>query len=60
MDCSDDELLSTSPCPSPLQLLSSNFGIEASNSMNELKAFEGGMKLVGYISGPSGVLSLKV
>lgn len=56
---SDDELLSTSPCPSPLQLLSSNFGIEANNSMNELEAFEGGMKLFGYISGPSGVLSLK-
>lgn len=60
LGCSEDELLSTRPSPSPLPLLSSNFGVEAACSLHELKASEGEFKLSGYLSGPFGILSLKV
>uniref|UniRef100_A0A803KXI5 MutL C-terminal dimerisation domain-containing protein n=1 Tax=Chenopodium quinoa TaxID=63459 RepID=A0A803KXI5_CHEQI len=46
---SEDELLRTRSCPSPLTLLCSNFGIESS-SLHELSFSEGPLKLMGYVS----------
>ncbi|XP_021752839.1 DNA mismatch repair protein MLH3-like isoform X2 [Chenopodium quinoa] len=46
---SEDELLRTRSCPSPLTLLCSNFGIESS-SLHELSFSEGPLKITGYVS----------
>nr|XP_027073664.1 LOW QUALITY PROTEIN: DNA mismatch repair protein MLH3-like [Coffea arabica] len=56
---SEEELLSTSSSPSPLPLLSTNFGIEAACSLYEIKAVEREFKLFGYLSSPFGILSPK-
>ncbi|KAH9619503.1 hypothetical protein KSS87_015649, partial [Heliosperma pusillum] len=56
---SDDELLCTHASPSPLSLLCSNFGIESS-SLCKLSFSEGLLKLTGYVSSPSSLLTSKV
>ncbi|XP_074308711.1 DNA mismatch repair protein MLH3 isoform X2 [Silene latifolia] len=55
---SDDELLCTHASPSPLSLLCSNFGIESS-SLCKLSFSEGLLKLTGYVSSPSSLLTSK-
>ncbi|KAL9241515.1 hypothetical protein vseg_015621 [Gypsophila vaccaria] len=55
---SEDELLCTHACPSPLSLLCSNFGIDSS-SLCKLNCSEGSLKLTGYVSSPSSLLSSK-
>ncbi|XP_006340851.1 DNA mismatch repair protein MLH3 isoform X5 [Solanum tuberosum] len=55
---SEDDLLCTRASPSPLPLLSSEFGIHLS-SLNKLNASDGSFKLSGYISGPD-VYTVKV
>ncbi|CAO2830709.1 unnamed protein product [Amaranthus hypochondriacus] len=55
---SEDELLCTRSCPTPLSLLCSNFGIEAS-CLHELSFSEGLFKLTGYVSAVSSTFSSK-
>ncbi|XP_027770217.1 DNA mismatch repair protein MLH3 isoform X1 [Solanum pennellii] len=55
---SEDDLLCTRASPSPLSLLSSEFGIHLS-SLNKLNASDGSFKLSGYISDPD-VYTVKV
>ncbi|KAK9713418.1 hypothetical protein RND81_06G026000 [Saponaria officinalis] len=55
---SEDELLRTHACPTPLSLLCSNFGIESA-SLCKLSCSEGLLKLTGYVSSPSSLLSSK-
>ncbi|XP_055803099.1 DNA mismatch repair protein MLH3-like isoform X3 [Solanum dulcamara] len=55
---SEDDLLCTRASPSPLPLLSSEFGIHLS-SLNKLNASDGSFKLSGYILGPD-VYTVKV
>lgn len=56
---SGDELLCTHPS-SPLSLLTSGFGIEVSDSVHELNASDGILKLSGFISGPCDGFGIKV
>ncbi|XP_027770507.1 DNA mismatch repair protein MLH3-like [Solanum pennellii] len=55
---SEDDLLCTHASPSPLLVLSSEFGIHLS-SLNKVNASDGSFKLSGYISGPD-VYTMKV
>lgn len=55
---SEEDLLRTHSCSSPLSLLCSNFGIEAS-SLLELNFSEGPLKLTGYVSSLSSSFSSK-
>ncbi|XP_075655898.1 DNA mismatch repair protein MLH3 [Castanea sativa] len=55
---SGDELLCTHPS-SPLSLLTSGFGIEVSDSLHELNASDGILKLSGFISGPCDGFGIK-
>lgn len=57
--CSGDELLCTHRS-SPLSLLTSGFGIEVSDSLHELNASDGILKLSGFISGPCDGFGIKV
>ncbi len=57
--CSGDELLCTHPS-SPLSLLTSGFGIEVSESLQELNASDSILKLSGYVSGPCDGFGIKV
>lgn len=55
---SGDELLCTHPS-SPLSLLTSGFGIEVSESLQELNASDSILKLSGYVSGPCDGFGIK-
>ncbi|KMT08851.1 hypothetical protein BVRB_6g135740 [Beta vulgaris subsp. vulgaris] len=55
---SGDDMLYTRSCSSPLSLLCSNFGIEAS-SLHELSFSEGSLKLTGYVSALSSSFASK-
>ncbi|XP_055803630.1 nuclear pore complex protein NUP98A-like [Solanum dulcamara] len=57
-NCCEDDLLCTRASPSPLQLLSSGFGIHPS-SLNKSNASDGSFKLPRYISGPD-VYTVKI
>ncbi|XP_070669830.1 DNA mismatch repair protein MLH3-like isoform X6 [Malus domestica] len=56
---SEDELLRTTPSPSPLILLKRTFGTEISNALHELNISDGRLKLSGYISTPCNNLADK-
>ncbi|XP_047310426.1 DNA mismatch repair protein MLH3 [Impatiens glandulifera] len=55
----DVELLVSNPSSSPLSLLTSAFGNEASSSLHELDVSDGVLKLSGYISIPRDTISEK-
>ncbi|KAM1630203.1 hypothetical protein FF2_017957 [Malus domestica] len=57
---SEDELLRTTPSPSPLILLKRTFGTEISNALHELNISDGRLELSGYISTPCNNLADKM
>ncbi|XP_038722366.1 DNA mismatch repair protein MLH3 isoform X4 [Tripterygium wilfordii] len=56
---SEDDLLYTRPCASPLSLLMSGFGLKDSKFLHELEYSDGILKLSGYVSGPYGCHDIK-
>ncbi|CAN6541392.1 unnamed protein product [Malus baccata var. baccata] len=56
----EDELLGTTPSPSPLILLKRTFGTEISNALHELNISDGRLELSGYISTPCNNLADKM
>nr|CAB3454172.1 unnamed protein product [Digitaria exilis] len=56
---SEDELLCTSSLPSPLSLISKNFGDDISRCLHEIAASDQGWVLSGRISGPVDVVHAK-
>ncbi|KAK6924577.1 MutL, C-terminal, dimerization [Dillenia turbinata] len=47
---SEDELLCSNPCSSPLALMASNFGSDVTSSLQALEISDGGLKISGYIN----------
>ncbi|MQM04944.1 hypothetical protein Taro_037747, partial [Colocasia esculenta] len=57
---SENQLLHTLPSPSPLPLLSNNFGSEISLRLHKVNYSDKELDLSGYLSGPADTCSVKV